>query len=279
VYPSQYLSLKAKTTHGDIMSIHPTALIDPKAQLDSSVSVGPFAVVGPHVSIGANTVIGPHCTVEGHTTIGVDNRFYAGVAVGGAPQDKKYAGEPTRLLIGDRNNIREYCTLNTGTVQDQSMTQIGNDNWIMAYVHIAHDVILGCNTILANAVQIAGHVHIGDWAIIGGMSGIHQFVKVGAHAMAGMNSSLSQDLPPFVLAGGNPCAAHGVNVEGLKRRGFSREEIQTIRRAFKTVYREGHTLEQAKALLAANRDEGAEGANYLDLWLEFLKSSTRGIVR
>lgn len=261
------------------MSIHPTALVDPQAQLHPSVKVGPYAIVGPNVHIGANTEIGPHCVVEGHTTIGEGNRFYAGVAVGGHPQDKKYAGEPTRLIIGDRNTIREYCTLNTGTTQDEGITRVGSDNWIMAYVHIAHDVVVGNHCILANAVQIAGHVHLGDWVIIGGMSGIHQFCKVGSHAMAGMNSSLSQDIPPFVLAGGNPCGAHGINVEGLKRRGFSKDEIQTIRRAFKTVYREGHTLEQAKILLAQERDQGVAGAEYIDLWLNFLAVSSRGIVR
>lgn len=261
------------------MSIHPTALIDPQARLHPSVKVGPYAIVGPNVTIGADTEIGPHCIVEGHTTIGEQNRFYAGVAIGGHPQDKKYAGEPTRLVIGDRNTVREYCTLNTGTTQDQGITQIGSDNWIMAYVHVAHDVIVGNNCILANAVQIAGHVHIGDWVIIGGMSGIHQFCKVGSHAMAGMNSSLSQDIPPFVLAGGNPCGAHGINVEGLKRRGFTKDEIQTIRRVFKTVYREGHTLEQAKELLRQARDEGVAGAQYVDLWLSFFEVSQRGIVR
>lgn len=261
------------------MSIHPSAIVHPQANLDPSVEVGPFAVIGPHVSIGANTQIGPHCIVEGHTTIGEDNRFYAGVAVGGHPQDKKYAGEPTRLVIGDRNTIREYCTLNTGTTQDEGITRVGNDNWIMAYVHIAHDVVVGNHCILANAVQIAGHVHLGDWVIIGGMSGIHQFCKIGSHAMAGMNSSLSQDVPPFVLAGGNPCAAHGINVEGLKRRGFSKEEIQTIRRVFKTVYREGHTLEEAKKQLAAMCEGGVAGAAYVELWLKFFDVSSRGIVR
>ncbi len=261
------------------MGIHATAIVDPKAELDTSVDVGPYVVIGAGVKIAAGTSIGPHCTVSGLTEIGSNNRFYQGVAIGGAPQDKKYAGEPTRLLIGNRNTVREFCTLNTGTANDQGVTQIGDDNWIMAYVHIAHDVQLGNQIILANSVQIAGHVHIGDWAIIGGLSGIHQFVKVGAHAMLGMNSSLSQDLPPFVLAAGNPCSVHGVNIEGLRRRGFSKEAIQTIRRGFKILYRQGHGLEQAKELLAMFKAQTQEGAEYLGAYLAFLSAASRGILR
>ena len=189
--------------------IHPTALIDPAAQLAADVEVGPFAMVGPHVQIGARTRIGAHCVIDGHTTIGEDNVFHPHSTIGGPPQDKKYAGEPTRLEIGHRNTVREYCTFNTGTAQDVGVTRIGDDNWIMAYVHIAHDVQLANKTILANNATLAGHVHVGDWVIIGGLTGVHQFVKIGAHAMIGFASAINQDVPPFIMADGNPPSARG----------------------------------------------------------------------
>ena len=201
------------------------------AQLDSSVEVGAYSVIGPQVKIGARTKIGPHVVIEGDTTIGCDNVFYQFSSIGAAPQDKKYGGEPTRLVIGDRNTIREFCTFNRGTAQDAGVTRLGNDNWIMAYVHLAHDCSVGNHTIFANNAQLAGHVQVGDWAILGGHSGVHQFCKIGAHAMLGMFTSLTQDVPPFVILNGNPAAAHGVNVEGLRRRRFSREEIDAIRNA------------------------------------------------
>ena len=201
-------------------AIHPTALIDPDAELDASVQVGPYAVIGPHVRIGPGTQIGAHCVIEGHTRIGRDNRIFQFASIGAQPQDKKYAGEPTRLEIGDGNTIREFVTINTGTVQDAGVTRLGDDNWIMAYVHVAHDCQLGSHVILANAVQLAGHVHLGDWVFLGGLTGVHQFVRVGAHAMTAFQARLAQDLPPFVTAAGNPAEAQSINAEGLRRRGF-----------------------------------------------------------
>jgi UDP-N-acetylglucosamine acyltransferase len=262
------------------MAIHPTALVDSNAQLDSSVEVGPYSIIGPNVRIDAGTKIGAHVVIEGHTTIGRDNTFFQFSSIGAAPQDKKYAGEPTRLEIGDRNMVREFCTFNLGTSQDQGLTKVGSDNWIMAYVHIAHDCMVGNKTILANNAALAGHVHIGDWVILGGFTGIHQFTKVGAHAMTGMNTSLTQDVPPFVMVSGNPASTHGINAEGLKRRGFTREQISAIRQAYKLIYKSGLTLEEAKTALDAEvaaRD--ASEAQYLGLMREFLDVTTRGIVR
>ena len=259
--------------------IHPTAIIDPKAQLDSSVDVGPYSIIGPHVRIDAGTVVGPHVVIEGHTTIGKENKFFQFSSIGAAPQDKKWAGEPTRLEVGDRNTIREFCTFNTGTVQDVGVTRLGNDNWISAYVHLAHDCQVGSNTIFSNNAQLAGHVEVGDWAILSGYAGVHQFCKIGAHAFIGMYTSLTQDVPPFVLVSGNPAGARGVNIEGIKRRGFSRPQIDAIRAAYKTIYRNGLTLDEAKAALAAQQQEGADGAQYVGEMLAFLGVAARGIVR
>lgn len=259
--------------------IHPTAIIDPSASLDSSVEVGAYSVIGPNVSIGAGTKIGPHVVIDGHTTIGCHNTFFQFSSIGAAPQDKKYAGEPTRLEIGDRNTIREFCTFNLGTTQDVGVTRLGNDNWIMAYVHLAHDCQIGNHTIFANNAQLAGHVHIGDWVILGGFSNIHQFCKVGPHAMVGMSTSLTQDVPPFVMLSGNPAAAHGVNTEGLKRRGFTRQQIADIRNAYKLIYKSGMTLEQAKAALDTEAAGSADSSAYLQLMRDFLDNTTRGIVR
>lgn len=262
------------------MAIHSTAIVDPKANLDSSVEVGAYSLIGPHVNIAAGTKIGPHVVIEGHTTIGKDNEFFQFSSIGAAPQDKKYAGEPTLLEIGDRNVIREFCTFNLGTVQDGGVTRIGNDNWIMAYVHIAHDCHVGNHTIFANNAALAGHVHIGDWVILGGFSNVHQFCKIGPHAMVGMSTSLTQDVPPFVILNGNPAAAHGINVEGLKRRGFSREQISAIRQAYKTLYKSGLTLDEAKSTLDADIAQmTAEQAGHVQLFRDFLDTSTRGIVR
>ena len=255
--------------------IHPTAIIDPAAELDASVEVGAYTLIGAGVRIGAGTSIGPHCVIESGTTIGAENRIWQFCSIGAAPQDKKYAGEPTLLEIGDRNTIREFCTFNRGTVQDAGVTRIGNDNWIMAYVHVAHDCQIGSHVIVANSVQFAGHVHMGDWAIIGGMTGIHQFVKIGAHAMSGMCSALSKDLPPYVMCSGDPAAPYGINTEGLKRRGFTSEQIENLRRAYKIIYRSGHTVEAARAeleLLAATQPE-------VQPFLDFFAASTRGIIR
>lgn len=259
--------------------IHPTAIIDPQAELADSVEVGPYAVIGPHVRIDAHTKIGAHVVIDGHTTIGKDNTFFHFSSIGGAPQDKKYKNEPTRLEIGDRNTVREFCTFNLGTVQDGGVTRVGNDNWIMAYVHLAHDCQVGNNTIFANNAQLAGHVQIGDWVILGGFTHIHQFCKVGAHAMTGMGTCLTQDVPPFVMLSGNPAAAHGVNVEGLKRRGFDSAQIQAIRAAYKILYKSGLTLEQAKQELERHQEQHAGSSAQLQLLRDFLQTTTRGIVR
>jgi len=259
--------------------IHPTAIVDPNAELDDSVEVGAYSIIGPNVRIGARTKIGPHVVVDGHTTIGCDNRFLQFSSIGGPPQDKKYAGEPTRLEIGDRNMVREFCTFNLGTAQDEGVTRLGNDNWVMAYVHLAHDVQVGNNTIFANNAALAGHVHVGDWVILGGFSNVHQFCKIGAHAMLGMSTSLTQDVPPFVMLNGNPAAAHGINVEGLKRRGFSREQIGDIRNAYKLIYKSGLTLEEAKAALAKAEADAPDSAIYIRMMRDFLDATTRGIVR
>ena len=260
-------------------SIHPTALVDPGAELDVGVDVGPYAVVGAGVCIGAGTTIGAHCVIEGPTTIGRDNRIFSHAALGAAPQDKKYAGEPTRLEIGDKNTIRECVTINRGTIQDGGVTRIGDDNWIMAYVHIAHDCQVGSHTIFANTTNLGGHVHIGDWAFLGGNSQVHQFCKIGAHAMTGTGTVVLQDIPPYVTATGNTAAAHGLNTEGLRRRGFSDATIAALRRAYKTLYRSGLTLVDARAALSAQIAEGGEAAEALRVLEAFLAQVSRGIVR
>mgnify|MGYP000948460727 CR=1 FL=1 len=260
-------------------TIHPTALVDAAAQIDASVTIGPYAVIGPHVVLGAGTTVGAHCVIEGHTTIGRDNRIFQFASLGAAPQDKKYAGEPTRLVIGDRNTIREFCTFNTGTVQDQGVTRIGDDNWVMAYVHIAHDCVVGNQTILANNATLAGHVQVDDYAIIGGLTGIHQFTKVGAHVMAGFASHISQDVPPFMMVDGNPLAVRGLNLEGLRRRGFSPERLAAIKQMHRLLYRQGLTLEAAHSAIAALPAAHPEAAADIAQLLAFLDTSARGIAR
>ncbi len=263
-------------------AIHPTAIVDAGAELADDVSVGAFTLIGAGVRVGAGTQIGPHCVIEGPTVIGRDNRIFQFNSIGAAPQDMKYAGEPTALLIGDRNTVREFCTFNRGTVQDGGVTRVGNDNWVMAYVHIAHDVQLGSHTILANNATLAGHVHIGDWVIVGGLTGVHQFVHIGAHAMTGFQSHVSQDVPPFIMVSGNPLGVHGFNAEGLRRRGFSRERIAQVKSMHRLLYRDGLTLEQAKAAIAAlpAAPEAAEGgAEDVQRMLDFLAASKRGIAR
>ena len=259
--------------------IHPSAVVDPRAELADGVTVGAFAVIGAHVRIGEGSSIGPHCVVEGHTTIGRDNRIFQFASIGAAPQDKKYAGEPTRLVIGDGNTIREFVTLNTGTVQDGGLTSLGDDNWIMAYVHVAHDCRIGSHTIIANATQLGGHVHLGDHVFLGGLSGVHQFVRVGAHAMTGFQTRLSQDLPPYVTAAGNPAAATGINAEGLRRRGYSAERIAQIKQMHKLLYRQGLTLAAGQAAIKALRGQLAGSEDDITLMLGFLASAERGIVR
>ena len=260
-------------------AIHPTAIVDGKAELDASVTVGPYAVIGAGVRIAAGSSIGAHCVIEGRTTIGRDNRIFPFASLGAAPQDMKYGGEPTELVIGERNTIREFCTFNRGTAQDAGATRIGDDNWIMAYVHIAHDVQLASRTILANNATLAGHVHVGDWAIVGGLTGVHQFVKIGAHAMTGFQSHVAQDVPPFMMVAGNPLAVHGFNVEGLRRRGFSRERIAQVKQMHRLLYRDGLTLEQAKAAIAALKGTVADGDADVQLLLDFLAAAKRGIAR
>ena len=257
------------------VKIHPTALIDVNAELDSSVEVGAYSVIGPEVKIGENTRIASHVVLKGPTTIGKNNQIFQFCSLGEAPQDKKYNNEPTILEIGDNNTIREFCTFNRGTIQDKGVTQIGNDNWIMAYVHIAHDCTIGNHTILANNSSLAGHVNINDYAILGGFTLIHQFCKVGAHVITAVGSVVFKDIPPYVTAAGYDAAPHGINTEGLKRRGFSPESITQIKRAYKVLYRNKLTLDEAKAELALMKNSCAE----ISLLIEFLNTSTRGIVR
>ncbi|MDQ5918945.1 MAG: UDP-N-acetylglucosamine acyltransferase, partial [Pseudomonadota bacterium] len=239
------------------------------------VSVGPYAVIGEHVEIGDNTWIGPHVVINGHTNIGRDNRIYQFASLGEVPQDKKYAGEPTRLEIGDRNTVREFCTFNLGTAQDVGVTRIGNDNWIMAYVHIAHDCQVGNNTTFANNSQLAGHVHIDDWAILGGFTGVHQFCRVGAHCMTAVGTVILQDVPPYIMAAGNTASPYGLNAEGLKRRGFSPEALQALKRAYRTLYKSGLMLEEARVKL----EEEARMHPEVQRFVDFLAVSKRGIIR
>ncbi len=255
--------------------IHPTAVVHPGAKLGAGVSVGAYTIVGEHVEIGDNTWIGPHVVLGGHTRIGRDNRIFQFNSIGEIPQDKKYAGEPTRLEIGDRNTIREFCTFNCGTAQDAGVTRVGDDNWIMAYVHIAHDCQVGNKTIFANNAQLAGHVHVGDWAILGGFTVVHQFVRIGAHAMTAMGTILLQDVPPYVTASGNPAEPHGINSEGLKRRGFSSPSIMAIKRAYKAIYKSGFKLDEALAAVSAEREAVPE----LGLLADFIAQPGRGLIR
>ena len=256
-------------------AIHPTAIVDARAKLHASVSVGPYTIIDGDVEVGEGTTIGAHNVITGHTKIGRDNRIFHFCSIGEANQDKKYQGEPTRLEIGSRNTIREYCSINRGTAQDVGVTRVGDDNWIMAYCHVAHDCQVGNQTVFANHATLAGHVEIGDWAILGGFVGVHQFVKVGAHVMAGIAAVVTQDVPPFVTIAGNPTAPYGINAEGLKRRGFASEDIAALKRAYKTLYKSGLTLADAKTELARQAGENAA----VRPLVEFLESSTRGIIR
>ncbi|VTU19575.1 Acyl-[acyl-carrier-protein]--UDP-N-acetylglucosamine O-acyltransferase [Variovorax sp. SRS16] len=259
--------------------VHSTAIVDPKAQLDTSVTVGPYTVIGPDVRIGAGTTVGAHCVIEGRTTIGRDSRIFQFSSLGAVPQDKKYAGEPTQLEIGDRNTIREFCTFNIGVPGAGGVTRVGHDNWIMAYTHIAHDCQVGNHTTLANNTTLAGHVHLGDWVTIGGLTGIHQFVSIGAHAMVGFASAVSQDVPPFMLVDGNPLAVRGFNVVGLRRRDFSAARIAAVKQMHRLLYRQGKTLEEARAAIDALATEVPESAGDVALMSGFLIHATRGIAR
>ena len=255
--------------------IHPTAIIDPAAKLADDVEVGAFSVIGPDVEIGSGTVIKSHVVINGPTRIGKDNRIFQFASLGDEPQDKKYAGEATLLEIGDRNTIREYVTMNRGTVQDRGATSIGSDNWIMAYVHIAHDCVVGNNTIFANAASLAGHVRVDDNAILGGFSIVHQFCRIGTHSFSGMGSVILKDIPPYVMVSGSPCKPHGLNTEGLRRKGVDKDTIQAIKTAYKTLYKSGDLYNEAREKIAA----AAEGVPELKLMSDFLFESERGIVR
>ncbi len=262
-----------------VSNIHPTAIVDPRAQIDATASIGPYSVIGAHVIIGAGTTVGAHCVIDGRTTLGRDNRIFQFNSIGAVPQDKKYAGEPTELVIGDRNTIREFCTLNLGVPQAGGITTVGSDNWIMAYTHIAHDCHVGNHTTLANNTTLAGHVILGDWVTVGGLTGIHQFVKVGAHAMVGFASAVSQDVPPFMLVDGNPLAVRGYNVVGLRRRGFSPERIDAVKQMHKLIYRQGLTLAAARAAIGELAQSAPEAGGDVALMEQFLADATRGIVR
>jgi len=255
--------------------IHPSALIDPSAEVDEGVSIGPFTVIGPDVRIGKGTEIASHVVIKSSTTIGEDNRVFQFSSIGEDPQDKKYAGEKTYLEIGDRNVIREYVTLNRGTAQDAVSTRIGDDNLLMAYVHVAHDCQIGNNTIMANAASLAGHVTIEDWAILGGFTIVHQFCRIGAHSFNGMGSVISKDVPPFVMLNGHPAQPHGINKEGLKRQGFTSEDLQHIMRAYKLLYKQGMPLNTAKEKIA----EMAGESPVLEIMARFFENSDRSIIR
>lgn len=257
------------------MAIHPTALIDPAARLASDVEVGAYSIIGPHVEIDSGTRVGPHVVIEGHTSIGKNNQIFQFASLGAMPQDKKYAGEPTRLEIGDNNTIREFCTLNVGTAQDVGVTRVGNDNWIMAYVHIAHDCQVANHTIMANNATLAGHVHLGDWVILGGFTSVHQFCIIGEHAMTAFASAVAQDVPPFVTAHGNRAVPAGINSEGMKRRGFTPEAIRNVRNAYKALYRQGLPYDQARAQIL----ESATTCEELAPFTRFFALSERGIIR
>ena len=256
--------------------IHETAIVHAGAKLGNDVQIGPYSVIGEHVEIAEGTVIGAHAVITGHTRIGARNRIFHHVSLGEIPQDKKYAGEPTRLEIGDDNVIREYCTFNIGTAQDLGYTRLGNRNWVMAYVHLAHDCEVGNDTILANCVQLAGHVEIGDFAILGGFTGVHQFCRVGAHAITGVGSVVLADVPPYVMAMGNTAQPHGLNTEGLKRRGFSAKAIKEMRNAYKSLYRSGLKLDEAREVIAHQAKDCPE----LEILAQFLATcSKRSIIR
>ena len=251
------------------------AIVSPDAQLAPDATVGPFSVIGPQVRIGARTVIGPHAVINGPTTIGADNRIFQFASIGDAPQDKKYRGEPTQLLIGDRNVFRESCTINRGTTHDKGVTRIGDDNLFMAYSHVAHDCVIGDNTVFANSVALGGHVEVGDWVILGGLTAVHQFTKIGAHAFLGGGAILSRDVPPYLMVAGNPAVPHGVNAEGLRRRGFSDEQVRRIRETYRVLYRSDLKLTEALARLAPLAAQRPE----IRLFVDFIQGSNRSLVR
>jgi UDP-N-acetylglucosamine acyltransferase len=255
--------------------IHSSAIVSDKAGIADDVEIGPYSIIGDGVEIGSGTRIDSHVVINGPTVIGCDNHIYQFASVGDDPQDKKYADEPTKLLIGDRNTIREFCTISRGTTQDKGETIIGDDNWIMAYVHIAHDCVIGDTTIMANNATLAGHVHVGDWAIFGGFSGVHQFCHIGAHAFLGMYAGANRDVPAYTTASGTPAAPRGINSEGLKRRGFDADQIRNIKDAYRLVYRKGIKLNEAIDEIS----ERCKTQPELQLFLDSLRSSDRGLIR
>jgi UDP-N-acetylglucosamine acyltransferase len=261
--------------------IHATAVIDPKAEIDSSVSVGAYSIIGPHVKIGAGTTVGPHAVIEGHTTIGERNRIFQFSSLGAIPQDKKYAGEPCELIIGNDNTIREFTTFNIGSPGGGGITRVGDRNWLMAYVHLAHDCIVGNDTIMANNSQLAGHVVVEDWVILGGFTVVHQFVRIGAHAMTAMCSLLFADVPPYVMCQGQPAQARSMNYEGLRRRGFSAERISAVKAMHKVLYRDDLTLDAAQVEIEKLIEKHPGGALDMRSMLSFLRKThpQRGIVR
>ncbi len=255
--------------------IDPKAIVDPQAELDEGVSVGPFSVIGKGVRIGAGSSIGSHVVIKGVTEIGRDNRIFQFASVGEDPQDMKYAGEETRLEIGDRNVIREFVTINRGTLQDSGVTRIGNDNLLMAYTHVAHDCRIGDHVIMANAASLGGHVKIDDWAILGGFTTVHQFCRIGSHAFCAMGTGTTKDIPPYLMVSGHPAKPHGINAEGLRRRGFDSTAIQRIKQGYKILYMQQLKLNQAQEALRELADESDE----IQLYLDFLAQSERSIVR
>ncbi len=255
--------------------IHETAIVSSDASIDPSAIVGAHTIIEGAVTIGAGTVIGPHCVLKGETSIGRNNHIFQFASIGEDPQDKKYAGEPTRLEIGDGNTIREFCTLNRGTIQDQGVTRLGNNNWIMAYVHIAHDCVIGNETIFANNATLAGHVAVDDYVVLGGFSGVHQFCRVGAHAFVANNAAVTRDVPPYLMAAGQPAAPRGINTEGLKRRGFTSGQIRNIKHAYRVLYRNSLRLEEAREKITELSAEQPE----LNSFAAFLAPSERSIIR
>ena len=255
--------------------IHATAIVAPGAQLDPGVQVGPYAVIGAGVVIGAGTTVGAHAVLKGPATIGRDNRIFQFTSIGEDPQDKKYRGEPTQVVIGDRNTFREFCTINRGTAQDQGVTRIGNDNWIMAYVHVAHDCAVGNDVIFSNNSTLAGHVQVGDHVICSGFSAVHQFCRLGAHSFLGGFAAVTRDVPPYVMVAGQPTAPHGINSEGLKRRGFTPEQLRNLKEAYRILYREQLQLAEARDKLAVLAETQPE----LRILVDFIDKSERSLIR
>tara|TARA_S200000501_G_C20665134_1_gene673688 strand:- start:45 stop:833 length:789 start_codon:yes stop_codon:yes gene_type:complete len=262
-----------------MVKIHPTAIIQKGAELDEGVEIGPYCVIGPNVVVGSSSKIKSHTVINGNTEIGKNNIFYQFSSIGEAPQDKKYSNESTKLVIGNNNTIREFCTFNRGTVQGNGLTELGNNNWIMAYVHLAHDCKVGDNTIFANNAQLAGHVVVKNWAILGGFTNVHQYCKIGDHSMIGMTTRLTQDVTPFTIVSGNPPVAHGVNIEGLRRRGFKDKDLLLIRKAYKILYKSGLTLDEAKIELKDLESKNVDSQEHIKIISNFLKEISRGIVR